>query len=246
MTSLPGAHKYAAVGIDGAEEKRSPLLWVGLVLTLVIIGVGVLTVRFFLNRQNETIANTPPQASPAPASLAATSPAQATTNPTATPLADFTKPTPQPTTEAKEIPSPVKSPRQDIGVAEAAVVPDRVLSPSEGNPTAKPPSPQKSSSEDYDRIFTGREVTSKARLLSKPEPTYTETARRNQISGTVILRAVLSANGQVTNIRAVSGLPDGLTERAIEAAKQVKFVPAMKDGRPVSMWMELQYNFNLY
>jgi TonB family protein len=99
---------------------------------------------------------------------------------------------------------------------------------------------------DYDKIFSGREVTSKARVLSKPEPTYTEAARKNQITGTVVLRAVFSSGGSVTNIHAVSGLPDGLTERAIAAAKSIKFVPATKDGRPVSMWMELQYNFNLY
>lgn len=99
---------------------------------------------------------------------------------------------------------------------------------------------------DYNRIFNGREVTSKARVLSKPEPTYTEAARKNQITGTVVLRAVFSSSGSVQNIHAVSGLPDGLTERAISAAKQIRFVPATKDGRPVSMWMELQYNFNLY
>ena len=87
---------------------------------------------------------------------------------------------------------------------------------------------------DYDKIFSGREVTSKARVLSKPEPTYTEAARKNQITGTVVLRAVFSSGGSVTNIHAVSGLPDGLTERAIAAAKSIKFVPATKDGHPVS------------
>jgi len=99
---------------------------------------------------------------------------------------------------------------------------------------------------DYSKIFSGKDVTSKARVLDKPEPTYTESARKNQITGTVVLRAVFSSSGSVTNIHAVSGLPDGLTERAIAAARQIRFVPATKDGRPVSMWMELQYNFNLY
>src|SRR5437868_4560546 len=99
---------------------------------------------------------------------------------------------------------------------------------------------------DYSKIFSGKEVTSKARVLEKPEPTYTENARKNQITGTVVLRAVFSSSGSVTNIHAVSGLPDGLTERAIAAAKNIRFVPATKDGHPVSMWMELQYNFNLY
>jgi len=98
----------------------------------------------------------------------------------------------------------------------------------------------------YDRTFSPKEVTTKARVLSKPEPQYTEEARKNQITGTVVLRAVFSSGGQVTNIRSVSGLPFGLTERAIAAARQIKFSPAMKDGRAVSMYIQLEYNFNLY
>ena len=58
----------------------------------------------------------------------------------------------------------------------------------------------------YDRIFTGKEVSSKARLISKPEPQYTEDARKNQIVGTVVLKVVFASNGSVTNIRTVSGL----------------------------------------
>ena len=99
---------------------------------------------------------------------------------------------------------------------------------------------------DYSRIFTGKDVTTKARLISKPEPQYTEEARKNQITGTVVLKCVFSSSGQVTSIKTVSGLPNGLTERAIAAARQIKFVPATKDGHQVSMWMQLEYNFNLY
>jgi TonB family protein len=99
---------------------------------------------------------------------------------------------------------------------------------------------------DYNRIFRSSEVSSRARVLDKPEPQYTESARKNQITGTVVLRAVFSSSGSVTNISTIRGLPDGLTERAIAAAKQIRFVPAQKDGHPVSMWMQLEYNFNLY
>jgi TonB family protein len=96
------------------------------------------------------------------------------------------------------------------------------------------------------RIFTGREVDTKARLTSKPEPRYTEEARKESIEGIVVLKAVFSANGRVENIRIVSGLPHGLTERAIDAARKIKFIPATKDGKPVSMWMQLEYNFDPY
>ncbi len=110
------------------------------------------------------------------------------------------------------------------------------------------PSPQLSgvTDERMARIFSGKEVTYKARVLMKPEPRYTEEARQNQVTGTVVLRAVFSSSGTITNIRAVSGLPNGLTDRAIAAARQIRFIPAIKDGQFVSMYIQLEYNFNLY
>jgi TonB family protein len=99
---------------------------------------------------------------------------------------------------------------------------------------------------DYNKIFSPKDVTTKVRILSKPDPPYTEEARKNQIMGTVVLKAVFSASGQVTNIRAISGLPNGLTEKAIAAAHQMKFIPATKDGRNVSTYVQLEYSFNLY
>jgi TonB family protein len=109
--------------------------------------------------------------------------------------------------------------------------------PSPGTPMAAP---------DYNGTFSPKEVDVKAKILSKPQPAYTEAARKNQVSGTVTIRAVFSSTGQVTNVRAVNSLPDGLTERAIEAARNIRFVPATKDGHPVSMYVTLEYNFNLY
>jgi TonB family protein len=93
-------------------------------------------------------------------------------------------------------------------------------------------------------VYKARDVDVKARLLNRPEPRYTADARKNEISGIVILKAVFGKNGQVQNISVVSGLPYGLTEQAIIAARQIKFTPAMKEGKPVSMWMQLEYNFN--
>ena len=95
-------------------------------------------------------------------------------------------------------------------------------------------------------LLTGRQVDKKVRLAMKPEPSYTESARQNRVTGTVVLKCVFSSNGSVTNIRTVSDLPHGLTEKAIDAARKIKFIPAIKDGKYVSMWMQLEYNFNLY
>jgi TonB family protein len=97
-----------------------------------------------------------------------------------------------------------------------------------------------------DSIFTSKQVTTRARVLSKPEPAYTSAAREHEVRGTVILRAVFAADGTVKHVIVVRGLPDGLTEVCISVAKKIKFVPAARDGKPVSMWMQLEYNFNIF
>ena len=66
------------------------------------------------------------------------------------------------------------------------------------------------------------------------------------MTGTVILRVVFSASGEVINIHAIKGLPAGLTEKAIAAAHLIRFVPASRNGQRVSVYMQLEYNFNLY
>src|SRR6185369_21821 len=86
-------------------------------------------------------------------------------------------------------------------------------------------------------VYTGREVTRKVRLREKPEPEGVQ-----GVQGTVVLKAIFGSNGKVYNIVVVQGVP-GLTERAINAARQIKFQPAIKDGHYVSMWMQLEYNF---
>jgi TonB family protein len=100
--------------------------------------------------------------------------------------------------------------------------------------------------DDLTRIFRGPELTTHARVLLKPEPQYTEEARKGAITGTVILSVVFSRDGQVTNIHAVQTLCCGLTEKAMAAAKLIRFEPATRNGRAVSTYMQLVYNFNLY
>ena len=100
--------------------------------------------------------------------------------------------------------------------------------------------------EDIERVFRQADVTTRARVISKPEPQYTEEARKAAITGTVILSVVFSRTGQVTNVRAVQTLCCGLTEKAIAAARSIRFIPAMRNGQVVSTYMQLEYNFNLY
>ncbi len=87
--------------------------------------------------------------------------------------------------------------------------------------------------------------STKVIFFGVPQPEYTEEARRNKITGTVVLRIVFLASGEVGNIRVVAGLPYGLTERAIEAARKIKFTPAMLDGRAIDKEKQVEFNFAL-
>jgi protein TonB len=57
---------------------------------------------------------------------------------------------------------------------------------------------------------------------------------------------ILAAGETVKHIEVVKGLPDGLTDKAIEVAQKIKFKPARKDGKPVSVWVEVEYGFDVY
>jgi len=95
-------------------------------------------------------------------------------------------------------------------------------------------------------VLNAKDVTRKAIVVWKSEPWYTQAARANRVVGTVVVQAVFGENGYVTEITVVRGLKDGLNESAIEAARNIRFFPAEKDGRRVSQRMLLEYNFDLY
>ncbi|HJZ83088.1 MAG TPA: TonB family protein, partial [Pyrinomonadaceae bacterium] len=83
-------------------------------------------------------------------------------------------------------------------------------------------------------------------ILYREKAKYTEEARQNKVQGTVVLSVVFNINGSITEIKVVRGLPDGLTEKAIEAARRIRFNPAVKNGTPVSVRGQLEFSFNLY
>ena len=84
------------------------------------------------------------------------------------------------------------------------------------------------------------------RILAKPEATYTDEASRNHISGTVLLEVMFAETGQITNIRVLRGLPYGLTESAIAAARRIKFAPAELEGKKVDYPVRIVYSFELH
>ncbi|MDX6385994.1 MAG: periplasmic protein TonB, partial [Blastocatellia bacterium] len=83
----------------------------------------------------------------------------------------------------------------------------------------------------------------KARVIYRVEPKYTEDARENKISGSVVLGLTVDHQGLPQNIQVRKSLYPSLDQSAIEAARQMRFEPALKNGEPASMFITVEMNF---
>jgi TonB family protein len=84
------------------------------------------------------------------------------------------------------------------------------------------------------------------RVLEKLDPDYSEEARKAKYQGTVVLWLIVDSNGKPRNVKVARSLGMGLDEKAIEAVSLWKFLPAMKDGAPVNVQINVEVNFHLY
>ena len=82
-------------------------------------------------------------------------------------------------------------------------------------------------------------------LLYKKEPEYSEEARKAKLQGTVTLYITVDTNGRTSDIRVLKSLGLGLDEMALDAVKQWKYKPAMKNGQPVEYNTTVQVTFRL-
>jgi TonB family protein len=92
----------------------------------------------------------------------------------------------------------------------------------------------------------GRGVTLPT-VVSEVKPEYTSEAKAARIEGTVLLGAVVLADGNVDNVTVTRSLDTtfGLDQQAIKAAKQWKFKPGTKDGKPVAVRVSIELTFTL-
>lgn len=81
--------------------------------------------------------------------------------------------------------------------------------------------------------------------IHRVEPRYTETARRMRVEGLVVLEAIVDAEGRVTEVRVLRGLPAGLDRSAVAAVRQWRYAPATLDGRPVPVILNVSVHFDL-
>lgn len=78
------------------------------------------------------------------------------------------------------------------------------------------------------------------------EPEFSEEARRAKYPGDVIVSLIVDANGMPQNVHVLHGVGMGLDEKAVEAVKEYRFKPALEDGKPVAVYMNVDVGFHIY
>ncbi|MDR3727379.1 MAG: energy transducer TonB [Terracidiphilus sp.] len=89
-------------------------------------------------------------------------------------------------------------------------------------------------------------VDKKARLLSTFEPESNEYAQANAVAGMALYHTVIGTDGKPGEIAVGRPIGFGLDENAVEAIRKASFEPAMKDGKPVPVMLDLVVQFRIY
>jgi TonB family protein len=82
-------------------------------------------------------------------------------------------------------------------------------------------------------------------MITPPQPSYPEEARRNEVEGIVTVRALVGKDGKISDCFVVEGA-DLLREEAVRAVKAATFKPGQQGGHPVAVWIQVPIRFSLH
>ncbi|MGZ8843798.1 MAG: TonB family protein, partial [Pyrinomonadaceae bacterium] len=102
--------------------------------------------------------------------------------------------------------------------------------------------------EDLEKVEAERSLNQKdrkARLIYHTEPAYPPDAREKKIEGSVLLGFTINHQGIPEGIQVKRSLYPSLDQAAVETVRTWRFEPAMKNGEPVSMWVEAEVVFRM-
>ena len=104
------------------------------------------------------------------------------------------------------------------------------------------PDPVVKGAEDLLPVKPGPGVTAPT-LVHSVEPKFSKEARKAKMGGVVHVNLLIDTNGNPTHVRVVRGAGYGLDEKAVEAVSQYKFTPAIQNGKPMVVEMNIDVNF---
>ncbi len=102
------------------------------------------------------------------------------------------------------------------------------------------PGPPQTSGEPTYRVGGG---VSAPRAIVMPDPEYPKEAVKGHQPGSIVLVLIVGSNGEVRYLKVVRGISPEIDQAATEAVKKWKFKPALKDGKPVAVQIEVQLDF---
>jgi hypothetical protein len=89
-------------------------------------------------------------------------------------------------------------------------------------------------------------VDKKATLITTFEPESNEYAQAHAVAGMALYHTVIGADGKPGEIAVGRPIGFGLDENAVEAIRKATFEPAIKDGKPVPVLLDLVVQFRIY
>ena len=112
---------------------------------------------------------------------------------------------------------------------------------------AAPVLARQSESTGQDIVYASGNGVSSPQPIKQVDPVYTKAALKAKIEGTVRLGGVVEPDGSLGRLKILKSLDTvyGLDQSALDAAKQWKFEPGKKDGKPVPVQIELEMEFRL-
>lgn len=84
------------------------------------------------------------------------------------------------------------------------------------------------------------------KVIGKPKPRYTDSARMRGVEGTIRLLVAFDASGRIGPIMVIKSLDDDLDREAVRAARGISFNPPSRNGVPYSVVKQMEYTFDIY
>jgi protein TonB len=109
--------------------------------------------------------------------------------------------------------------------------------------TPPPPPPTTQPAKPKGPVRVGGQIKEPTKVKNVP-PAYPDIAKQARVQGVVVLEAVISPSGDVTNVRVLRGVPL-LNDAAVTAVREWRYTPTLLNGQPVSVVMTVTVNFRL-
>jgi TonB family protein len=82
--------------------------------------------------------------------------------------------------------------------------------------------------------------------IYQPEPTFSAEAKKAKFEGIVTVSIIVDQRGIPQNVHVTKGVGHGLDEKAVEAVKKYRFIPAKENGKPVAVYLNVEVNFEIF